>query len=199
MNLFKHIFFLVLALFVSTSVVQGQESIREMEIKNVDGHVLKLDSFYQHKALVIVFSSNHCVYSKKYEKRLMALANEYMPQGIGFVMIDSNDPSLSAEDSFENMQTHATEMGYNFPFLHDATQEFAQMMGAEKNPEAFVLKPGESDFEEIYHGPIDDNPLLPSGVKKKFLAEFLDAFLAGEAVDADVNTRITGCKIRWNQ
>ena len=47
---------------------------------------------------------------------------------VDVVAINPNDPTHHPEDSFEGMTKTAMEQGFNFPYLHDPTQEVARSM-----------------------------------------------------------------------
>src|SRR6266480_6335166 len=79
----------------------------DFQLKGVDDKTHKLNSFADRKALVVVFSCNHCPYVQAYEDRIMALQKEFKDQGFQFVAINSNDDRGYPEDSFENMVKRA--------------------------------------------------------------------------------------------
>ena len=135
-------------------------------------------------------------YAKKYEDRILALVEEYREKEVSFVLVNSNDPEVSYEDSFERMAEHAQEKHYTFPYLEDHEQILADSVGATKTPEAFIYAlPADSGRMELfYHGPIDDNPLLASRVQHPYLKEALDALLAGE--EAPASNALKGCSIK---
>lgn len=162
-------------------------------LPGVDGRNHSLEEFKDRKAVVVVFSCNHCPYVKAYEDRIIAMQRAYADRGVAFVAISANDPVKYPDDSFENMVKRAKEKGYNFPYLYDATQEVARAYGAERTPEFFVL-----DSQGIlrYHGRLDDNVEEPEKVKEHYLRDALNAVLAGEPVPTP-ETAPVGCTIKW--
>ena len=98
-------FFLGLGLFAQT--------VADFSLKNVDGNTVSLSSYKDKKAVVVIFTSNHCVYSKKYEDRILAINSEFSGKGVQVVLINSNDPVQSEEDNYTNMQLRAKEKGFN--------------------------------------------------------------------------------------
>ncbi|MDD5088721.1 MAG: thioredoxin family protein, partial [bacterium] len=123
-------------------------------LKNVDGRVISSESFTGKKAVVVIFSCNHCPFVQAYESRMIALANDYQPQGVQFVLINPNDPKKQPQDSYDNRQKRAQEKGYPFPYLLDETQNIAKTYGAERTPEVYLFGP---DRKLVYWGRIDDN------------------------------------------
>ena len=161
---------------------------------NIDSNTVRLSGFRDKKALVLVFTGNHCVYSKKYEDRLITLARESAAKGAGFVLINSNSPELSQDDRFALMQARAREKGYPCPYLHDPQGTLAKMVGATKNPEAFIFLPKGDTWQLAYAGKIDDNPLMDTRVEQQFLRNALDAILSGQAPPP--SQAALGCNIK---
>lgn len=183
------------ALFFQPLAGQGFE---DLEMKNVDGEMVSLSDFQEAKGIVVIFSSIHCVYAKKYEDRILSLDSAFSDRQIQFVMVNSNDPSVSFEDSYESMVEHAGTKSYSFPFLVDLDHRLADSLEAQKTPETFVFKPSEDGLALYYHGPIDDNPLLAARVEQAFLKDALEALLAGQEAPP-VETSVKGCSIKRMQ
>jgi hypothetical protein len=145
---------------------------------------------------VVIFTGNHCVYAKKYEDRIIGLAKEFGPQEVSVLLVNSNDPVLSEDDRFEVMQTRAKEKSYPCPYLHDPDRKVADLFAATKNPETFVLIPdAEQGFKVVFHGKIDDNPLMPDKVEQHFLNDVLADILAGKPGPFATQS-IIGCGIK---
>ena len=86
-------------------------------------------------------------------------ARDLAATGVQFVAINSNDPEEYPEDSFDNMRAQARELGFNFPYLIDATQEVARAYGAVATPDIF----GFDGTQLAYRGRIDDSGKFPEG------------------------------------
>jgi peroxiredoxin len=197
--MFRKLLFILIALLalgvVNAVDLNAQTVIHDFSLRNVDGKYVSLNSFKDKKGVVVIFTGNHCVYSKKYEDRILKLAAEYAPKNIQFILINSNSPELSEDDSFEAMQFRASEKGYPFPYLQDANQAVAKMFGAMKNPECYLLVFSEEGFQVAYSGLIDDNPLMEEAVNEKFLANALEKVIAG-SMTAFSETQVQGCGIK---
>jgi hypothetical protein len=161
---------------------------------NVDSNKVCLDGFRDKKALVLVFTGNHCVYSKKYEDRLIQLARTCSAKGAAFVLVNSNSPTLSQDDRFALMQARAREQQYPCPYLHDPQGRLAKAVGATKNPEAFIYQASGTSWKLAYSGKIDDNPLMDTRVEQQFLRDALDALLAGQTPPP--SQAALGCNIK---
>jgi peroxiredoxin len=163
------------------------------KLKATDGMTYSLDSFKNSKALVISFTCNHCPYAQAYDDRLIALAREFMPNGVSFVAINPNDAQTYPDDSFENMKKRAAEKQLPYSYLVDETQEVAKAYGAVCTPHIFVVGPG---LRIAYEGRIDDNWKNPDAVKSRDLRNALEAILADKPVPVP-NTGPMGCSIKW--
>ena len=164
----------------------------DFELKGVDGKTHNLNSFADKKALVVVFSCNHCPYVQAYEYRMVQLQKDYSAKGVTLVAINSNDDSDYPEDSYPNMIKRAKEQGFNFPYLRDETQEVARKYGAICTPHVFAF---DQQRRLQYKGRIDDNRNSES-VKTKDLRNALDTILAGHK-PAVQETRPFGCSVKW--
>lgn len=164
-------------------------------LKAVDGKTYALEDFSSAKVLTVIFSCNHCPYVQAYENRMIAIQKDYQSKGARLVAINSNDSKSYPEDSFENMASRAKDLGFNFPYLHDDSQETARAFGATHTPHLFVF---DSQRRLAYTGKIDDNWEKPTAVKTHHLREALDDILAGKAPRTP-ETHAIGCTIKWRR
>lgn len=168
-------------------------SAPDFSLKGVDGKTCSLSSFSGAKALVVIFSCNHCPYVQAYEGRMIELQKEYGAKGVQLLAVNSNDDQAYPQDSFENMAARAKELGYNFPYLRDDSQKTARAYGATHTPHLFVF---DADRRLAYTGKIDDNWQDPGAVKQRFLSDALDDLLAGKKPRL-AQTHAIGCTIKW--
>jgi peroxiredoxin len=165
----------------------------DFSLKGTDGKTYSLDSFKTAKALVIVFTCNHCPYAKASEDRLIEIQNEYVIRGVQLVLINPNDAQSYPDDSFENMITRAREKHFPFPYLWDQTQTIAKAYGAVCTPDVYLY---DSSRKLAYHGRIDDNWQEPAKVTRRDLRSALDATLATKPLDFSPVPSM-GCSIKW--
>jgi peroxiredoxin len=160
------------------------------ELLGVDGRTVGLADFSESEILVLVFTSNRCPTAKAYTERLNALQAEYRQRGVQLVLINSNDPHLYPEESYERMVSLARESGYTFPYLFDAGQQVARAYGPTRTFHVFAL-----DRERMlrYEGRFDDARVAAS-VTTHDLANALDDMLAGKPVRVP-QTRAFGCSL----
>jgi hypothetical protein len=85
--------------------------------------------------------------------------------------------------------------GYPFPYLMDNRQEVANIFGAAKTPEVFVLKNINGNFVLQYKGAIDNNPQAESDVSRFYLKDALNAIISNSSIKVS-DFRTTGCMIK---
>ena len=141
---------------------------------------------------LVLFECNHCPYVVASVGRINAMAESCRSNGIGFVGINSNDPVVYENDSFEHMVKRA-EGGMPYAYLHDATQEIAHAYDAKRTPEFFLFN---ADDRLIYQGRMDDSPRNPNDVTTSELADAIEAMLAGKAPTVEYTDSI-GCSVKW--
>ena len=143
---------------------------------------------------VIMFICNHCPFVKHVNKELVRLANDYMPKGISFIAISSNDVVNHPDDSPDKMKITAKELGYSFPYLYDESQEVARAYDAACTPDFFIY---DKDLKLAYRGQLDDSrPSNGLPVTGKDIRAALDLLLSGKPVPAEQRPSI-GCNIKW--
>lgn len=168
----------------------------DFTLTNTDGQRVCLADFRDKKALLIVFMCNHCPYVKHVAPELTRVSNEYMPKGVGFVGISSNDVVAHPEDSPEMMKAEAAKQGYKFPYLYDADQSIAMAYNAACTPDIFVF---DSAHRLVYRGQLDDSrPKMDKPLTGKDLRDALDCILAGKVVSSEQRPSI-GCNIKWKE
>ncbi len=160
-------------------------------LPGVDGVVRDLESF-EAKALVIVFTCNHCPYAIACEDRLVAFARDYAGRA-QLVLINSNDGARYPADSLSAMRERAREKGFDFPYLHDESQEVARAYDAACTPDPFVF---DENRKLVYNGRIDDSWQDEGAVTHRDLRAAVDRTLEGQPVDFDVAASM-GCSIKW--
>ncbi|MFO7444754.1 MAG: thioredoxin family protein [Ignavibacteriaceae bacterium] len=171
------------------------EQAPDFNLPGVDGKNYSLNTFRSKKALIVIFSCNHCPYVQAYEERIKAIQKDYADKGTAVAAISSNDDSQYPEDSFDEMKKRAKEREFNFPYLRDEDQTIAKAYGATHTPEIFLF---DSQRKLIYQGKIDDNWKEPEKVKNSYLREALDELFAGEEISVPETWSI-GCTIKWKE
>lgn len=166
----------------------------DFNLPATDGKYYSLKSFTDKKGLIIVFSCNHCPYVQAYEERIKQIQNDF-ENDIYVVAISSNEDVNYPEDSFEEMKKRAAQKQFNFPYLHDETQEIARLYGATHTPEIFLF---DEKRELVFHGKIDDNWQDEKSVRTKYLRNAVEELLGNQKISVP-ETFTIGCTIKWKR
>ncbi len=141
------------------------------------------------KLVVVAFVGCECPLAKLYAPRMVELAKEYEPKGVGFVGINANQ-----QDSPSDIGHFAKTHGVQFSILKDVGNIVADRFGAMRTPEVFVI-----DGQRVvrFHGRVDDQygvGYVRPKAERRDLAEALDELLAGKPVSMP-STETDGCFI----
>jgi len=164
-----------------------------VKMAGVDGKNLSIAEVKGAKGTLVIFTCNSCPWAQAWESRIAELGNTYTKQGIGVIAINSNDPSVKAEDDMPAMQERAKTLGLEFPYVVDATSDVARAFGATRTPEAFLF---DAKGKLVYHGAVDDNAHKPDQVSARWLNDALAATAGGKVV-ATKETKSLGCTIKY--
>ncbi|MFZ0492628.1 MAG: thioredoxin family protein [Acidimicrobiia bacterium] len=160
----------------------------------VTGRTVRRDDFSDRAALLVVFTCNHCPYVKHLEVGIAAFARDYADADLAIVAIAPNDVSTYPEDAPEALAARAGELGFEFPYLYDESQEVAAAFTAMCTPDFFLFGP---DRMLAYRGRFDESrPNSGKPVTGRDLRAAVDAVLAGEPVSEDQWPSM-GCSIKW--
>ena len=162
----------------------------------VSSKEISLSELKSQKATVIMFICNHCPYVRHVNPELVRLGNTYIPQGISFAAINSNDFVSHPDDSPAMMAQVASELEYPFPYLIDESQQVAKAYDAVCTPDFFIY---DSDLKLVYRGQLDDSrPSNNNPSDGKDIRAALDAILSGQKPSPRQRPSI-GCDIKWKK
>jgi peroxiredoxin len=143
-----------------------------------------------HKAALVVFLGTQCPINNDYLPELVRLHKEYADRGVRFLGINSN-----RQDTPADVAAHAKRAGLPFPVLKDPGAKVADLFGAKRTPEVFLLSP---KGDVLYRGRIDDQFGIgyrrPGKPTRRDLAIALDEVLGGKPVSKPL-TEVAGCHI----
>lgn len=168
------------------------------DLPSVDDGFVGLGDFTDKKGLVVLFTCNHCPYAIAYEDRLNPLRRELEAMDIALVAICSNDAERYPQDGFEGMKERAKVRGFEFPYLHDESQEVARAYGAQRTPHVFLLDLQGEEPRIAYQGSIDDNYAAPAEVKERYLIDAARALAENRKIPL-AETPPVGCTIKWKE
>ena len=133
---------------------------------------------------------------KHIQSELVKMAEDYIPDGVQFVAISSNDVENYPEDSPELMKAEARKWGYPFPYLYDETQSVARSYDAACTPDFYVF---DGHMQLVYRGQLDDSrPGNEKELTGRDLRNTLDDIIKGNPVSEDQKPS-QGCNIKWKK
>jgi len=160
----------------------------------VPGDTVTLDTFADSQGLLVMFICVHCPFVKHVQEELARIGNDYGSKGLGIVAISANSLQTHPQDGPENLKAQAQELGFNFPYCFDETQETAKRYTAACTPDFFVF---DKDKKLVYRGQLDDSrPSNGVPVTGTDLRAALDAVLAAESPTTEQKPSV-GCNIKW--
>jgi peroxiredoxin/mono/diheme cytochrome c family protein len=165
------------------------KTIANFTLKDTANHDWSLTDCKDQKAVVVVFIGTECPVNNAYMPRLVELHKTYADKGVAFVGINSNN-----QDTATRVMAHAKDHKLPFPVLKDTANIVADLFGAQRTPEAFVL---DAKGKVVYQGRIDDQ--FGVGFKRPTptrndMIEALDELLDGKEVKV-AKTEPAGCLI----
>lgn len=172
------------------------DAVRDFSLRNINGKMVSLASYPSARGFIIVFTCNHCPFSKSYEDRLLLLDKEFAFKGYPVIAINPNDPEAYEEDSFENMKLRSEEKKFTFPYLLDERQAVARAFDAQRTPHVFLVKKEDGKNILKYAGAIDDNPQDANGVSKNYIQDALGYVISNKPVVTQTSKAV-GCAIKW--
>ena len=167
--------------------------LKDLKLADISGKNITLANAKGDVGTLVIFSCNTCPWVIRWEDRYVSLANNYAQKGIGMIVVNSNAAQFSGDDSLEEMLEHAKNNGYNFPYAQDPESELASAFGATKTPHIYLFN---GDDKLVYRGAIDDNAKNAKKVDEPFLANAIDALLAGNPINPQT-TKALGCSIKF--
>ena len=105
-----------------------------IEVERLEGSVLSIENFREHRATVIVFLSSRSPESVAATESIRKLNDLYRRRRVMFVGVFPN-PAESGDEIRDFCQAS----GFVFPCYRDPMQKAARQLGAHVTPEAFVF------------------------------------------------------------
>jgi peroxiredoxin len=172
----------------------GQAAPVYRDLPGVDGKKHSLADLSAKPIVVIVITCNHCPVANSYENRLIEFAKKYTTASDSKVALVAISVNNGEPDRLPKMVERAQKKGYNFPYLHDASQKIARDYGAAVTPEFFVLN---QERKIEYTGAMDDD-LRVSKVTTHYLDDAVQALLKGQKPFVTMTPRV-GCAVEYDQ
>ena len=200
------------AKFVANPIRGEKVEVKTLEIgapmpsfrlPEADGGFVSSDEYKNAKALVVIFTCNHCPTAQAYEDRMVSLANDYKSKGVEVVAISPNSPIgllyeelgyTDLNDDFDQMAQRKEDRNFPFPYLYDGdNQQVSLAFGAVATPHVFVF---DESQQLRYVGRMDKNEKPGTG-NSEDVRVALDAILSGKPVE-NATTKTFGCSTKWS-
>jgi hypothetical protein len=163
----------------------------DYKMKDISGKQVSLNEIKTNKGLLVIFSCNTCPYVKLSESRIKQYSDFCLDNGIGCILVNSNEAQRTEDDSFEEMVKYYNSQKLKCCYAVDEKSQLANAFGAGRTPQCFLF----SDKGLIYRGAIDDNVKDPQAVKAPYLKDALTALLKNEKPRVQ-ETKSIGCTIK---
>ncbi len=167
--------------------------VEDFSLQDYRGKKYSLADFKDAKLVVVAFLGVECPLSKLYAPKLVQLAKDYEAKGVKVIGLDPN-----RQDAVTEMAAYANEHELNFPLLKDLNNKLADVMGAARVPQVFVL---DGDRTIRYSGRVDDQYGFDTGsgyakpnISRHDLEAAVNELLEGKDV-SQPETRSIGCLI----
>ena len=181
-----------MALVESVEVPLGSQ-MSDFKLKDPNGEEYEGSKLYGSKGLLVAFTCNHCPYAIAVWPRLIRLSKFAKTLGVNTVGINPNIHPGYPEDAPPRMKEKIKELGIEFPYLIDETQEIAKAFQAQCTPDLYLF---DSTRKLVYHGRFDDNWKEESKVTKQELKEAIQNLVAGKLIVKKQYPSM-GCSIKW--
>lgn len=163
----------------------------DFKMKDVSGKDLSLNDVKKDKGLLVIFSCNTCPYVKLSATRIKEYSDYCLANGIGCVLVNSNEAQRGEDDSFDEMVKYYASQNLKCAYTVDEKSQLANAFGAGRTPQCFLF----NSKGLVYKGAIDDNVKDPAAVKAAYLKEALASLLKNETPKTQ-ETKSIGCTIK---
>ena len=164
----------------------------DSKMKDISGKEVSFKDAMKKNGLLVMFSCNTCPVVGKYQSRTLETAKFATDNGIGVILLNSNEATRSGGESFDDMKEYGKDQGYLFSYVVDKNSAMADAFGATRTPEVFLF---DKSGKLVYHGAIDDNANDPGEVTRKHAKIAIEEMVAGKNVST-TKTRFVGCTIK---
>ena len=177
-----------------SSMLDLQTNLINFKLHNVvDNNNFSSSELNTSKPTIIMFICNHCPYVIHYHDEIKRLALEYLDR-FNFVAISSNDIENYPQDSPEKMKELWHELGLDFPYLYDESQEIAKLYKAECTPEFYLFN---LSNKLVYRGRLDESsPGSESKPTGEDLRSAMEDLLNNNKISKEQYPSM-GCNIKW--
>ena len=177
-----------------TPICDFGKKAEDFKLKSTYNKFLTLNDVKGDKGTLVMFICNHCPYVKAVISDIVNDCKSLHNLDVNSVAICSNDVINYPEDSFDKMIEFSNSNNFNFPYLHDETQEIARKFDAVCTPDFFGYN---KNLELQYRGRIrelKDLKPIRDGDSELYLAMKMIAETGSGPKD---QISSMGCNIKW--
>ncbi len=164
----------------------------DVSLVDPDGKRVTLSAVKGTASTTVLFWSNKCPWTGKYEDRIVSLFNELSGPDNAFVLVNSNDGAAFPDENASAVAKYAQQKKLTVPYLTDSKSSLAGLFGATRTPHVFVF---DANATLVYVGAVDDSPGDPGSVTKQYLRDAITSLGSGARI-ASPQTKAFGCMIR---
>jgi len=174
------------------------QPVPDFELSSIDGTRVRL-SDYVGKVVVLEWFNPQCPFTT-YAHTSGTLADypaQAVERGVVWLAVNSATTEKMGGDPGDNRAARDT-WGIDFPILLDPQGDVGRRFDATTTPEVFVIDP---EGVLVYVGAVDNMPfgkVRGGGEGQNYLAEALEAVLAGQPVDPPARPAY-GCRVKYAQ
>ena len=177
-----------------TPICDFGKKAEDFKLKSTNNKFFTLNDVKGDKGTLVMFICNHCPYVKAVISDIVNDCKLLQNLDVSSVAICSNDVINYPEDSFDKMIEFSNSNNFNFPYLHDETQEIARKFDAVCTPDFFGYN---KNLELQYRGrirEIKDLKPMRNGESDLYLAMKMIAETGKGPID---QVSSMGCNIKW--
>jgi len=163
----------------------------DVKMKDVSGKEVSLSEARTAKGLLVIFSCNTCPYVKLSESRIKDITDYCTKQGLGCIIVNSNEAQRTEDDSFDEMVKYAGIQKFSCAYVVDPGSKLADAFGATRTPQCFLF----NSKGLVYKGAIDDNVKDGALAKEHYVKDALEAVIKGSTPRIQ-ETKSIGCTIK---
>ena len=166
----------------------------DFALPGTDGRTWTLTDVAGPNGVLVMFICNHCPYVLAVVDRIVREVHALRELGVGAAAICSNDATAYPDDDFPHMQAFARRHGFDFPYLHDESQQVARAYGAVCTPDFFGFN---REHALQYRGRLDASGRQAAAPNTR--RELYEAMkrVAQTGSGPEVQAASIGCSIKW--
>lgn len=165
--------------------------LADYKMKDVSGKMVSLNEAKTAKGILVIFSCNTCPYVKLSEKRIKEYSDYCLSNGIGCILVNSNEAQRAEEDSYDEMVKYYAAQSLKCLYTVDEKSALADAFGATRTPQCFLF----NSKGLVYKGAIDDNVKDAAQVKDPYLKNALASLVKNDTPKTQ-ETKSIGCTIK---